>query len=47
MVFEVADRITVLLHGRRAGTLPRLEATMDQVVGMMTGSISVGSISDA
>ena len=39
-VFEVADRMIVLRHGRRVGTLYPNEATMDQAVSLMTGSVS-------
>jgi ABC-type sugar transport system ATPase subunit len=37
-VFAVADRMIVLRHGRRAGTLIPSEATMDQAVSLMTGA---------
>lgn len=37
-VFEVADRIVVLRHGHRVGTLDPRRATMDQAVSLMTGA---------
>jgi ABC-type sugar transport system ATPase subunit len=40
-VFEVADRIVVMRHGRRVGTLDPRTATMDQAVSLMTGALSV------
>lgn len=36
-VFEIADRVTVLRDGRRIGTLPIKEASMDQIISMMIG----------
>ncbi len=37
-VFDVADRIVVMRHARRVGTLdPRID-TMDRAVGLMTGA---------
>ncbi|MBV9282154.1 MAG: sugar ABC transporter ATP-binding protein [Chloroflexi bacterium] len=38
-VFEVADRMIVLRHGRRVGTLTPDMATMDQAVSLMTGAL--------
>ncbi|MCB0055914.1 MAG: sugar ABC transporter ATP-binding protein [Caldilinea sp.] len=37
-VFDISDRITVLRDGKFVGTLPREEATQDEVVRMMIGS---------
>jgi ABC-type sugar transport system ATPase subunit len=42
-VFMVADRITVLRLGRTITTLRREETTLEAVVGMMTGAVSVAS----
>jgi ABC-type sugar transport system ATPase subunit len=39
-VWEVSNRMIVLRHGRRAGTLYPQEATMDQAVSLMTGAVS-------
>jgi fructose transport system ATP-binding protein len=39
-VFEVADRMIVLRHGRRVGTLLPGEASMDQAVSLMTGALT-------
>ena len=39
-VFEVADRMVVLRHGRRVGTLSPRDATMDQAVSLMTGALA-------
>ncbi len=40
-VFEIADRIIVMRHGRRVGTLDPKSATMDQAVSLMTGALPV------
>lgn len=37
-VFEVADRIIVMRHGQRVGTMDPRTATMDQAVSLMTGA---------
>ena len=37
-VFEVANRIVVLRHGRRVGTLNPRATTMDAAVSLMTGA---------
>ncbi|HXN08921.1 MAG TPA: ATP-binding cassette domain-containing protein, partial [Candidatus Acidoferrales bacterium] len=37
-VFEVADRIIVMRHGQRVGTMDPRAATMDQAVSLMTGA---------
>lgn len=37
-VFEIADRIVVMRHGRRVGALDPRSATMDHAVSLMTGS---------
>ncbi|HEV3153301.1 MAG TPA: ATP-binding cassette domain-containing protein [Candidatus Baltobacteraceae bacterium] len=37
-VFETADRIVVLRHGRRVGSLDPKTSTMDQAVSLMTGA---------
>jgi ABC-type sugar transport system ATPase subunit len=37
-VFEVADRIIVMRHGHRVGTLDPRVATMQQAVSLMTGA---------
>jgi simple sugar transport system ATP-binding protein len=42
-VFAVADRITVLRHGRTITTLETSETTLDAVVGMMTGALQVAA----
>ena len=36
-VFEVADRIFVLRHGRQVGDLLTREAAMNDVLGLITG----------
>ncbi|MDQ6674679.1 MAG: ATP-binding cassette domain-containing protein [Chloroflexota bacterium] len=38
-VFEVADRISVLRHGRRVATLERRETSREEIVGLITGAI--------
>ncbi len=40
-VFEIADRIIVMRHGRRVGTLDPKATTMDQAVSLMTGALPV------
>jgi ABC-type sugar transport system ATPase subunit len=40
-VFDIADRIVVMRHMRRVGTLDPKTATMDQAVSLMTGALSV------
>jgi fructose transport system ATP-binding protein len=40
-VFEAADRMIVLRHGSRVGTLDPKSATMEQAVSLMTGAVSV------
>ena len=42
-VFAVADRITVLRHGRTITTLATAETTLDAIVGMMTGAVQVAA----
>lgn len=42
-VFAVADRITVLRHGRTIVTLDKTETSLDAVVGMMTGAVAVAA----
>jgi ABC-type sugar transport system ATPase subunit len=37
-VFEVADRITVLRLGRTVQTLPKMDTSPSEVVGLMTGA---------
>ncbi|MBC5806488.1 MAG: sugar ABC transporter ATP-binding protein [Candidatus Eremiobacter antarcticus] len=44
-VFEAADRIAVMRHGRRVGTLDPRTATMDQAVSLMTGATTLESVS--
>ena len=39
-VFEVADRIQVMRHGRRVGVAFPAKQTMDDVVAMITGARS-------
>ncbi len=39
-VFEVSDRIVVLNRGIKAGDLPRQDATMEDVVGLIVGKVS-------
>ncbi len=38
-VFEVADRITVLRHGRRVRSLERRDTSREEIVGLITGAI--------
>jgi ABC-type sugar transport system ATPase subunit len=38
-IFEVADRIVVLRHGRRVGVRKRDETTREEIVGLITGAI--------
>ena len=38
-IFEVADRIIVLRHGRRVGVRARAETTREEIVGLITGAI--------
>jgi ABC-type sugar transport system ATPase subunit len=38
-IFEVADRIIVLRHGRRVGVRNRDETTREEIVGLITGAI--------
>ncbi len=38
-VFEAADRMIVLRHGTRVGTLDPKSATMEQAVSLMTGAL--------
>jgi simple sugar transport system ATP-binding protein len=42
-VFAVADRITVLRHGRTIVTLDKSETSLEDVVGMMTGALEVAA----
>jgi fructose transport system ATP-binding protein len=42
-VFEVADRMIVLRHGQRVGTLFPKEASMEQAVSLMTGALGTDS----
>jgi simple sugar transport system ATP-binding protein len=42
-VFAVADRITVLRHGRTVATLYKSETSLDAVVGMMTGAVAAAA----
>jgi ABC-type sugar transport system ATPase subunit len=42
-VFAVADRITVLRHGRTVATLYTSETSLDAVVGMMTGAVAAAA----
>jgi len=37
-VFSVADRITVLRHGRKVGTRLKADSSADEIVGMITGA---------
>lgn len=37
-VFAVADRVTILRHGRTVGTVLRAQSSPDQVVSMITGA---------
>ena len=41
-VLEVADRIEVLRLGRRVATFTRAEATLESLVGAMTGALQAG-----
>jgi ABC-type sugar transport system ATPase subunit len=38
-IFEIADRIIVLRHGRRVGIRDRDETTREEIVGLITGAI--------
>jgi ABC-type sugar transport system ATPase subunit len=38
-VFEVADRLVVLRHGRRVGSRAKAETTREEIVGLITGAI--------
>src|SRR5207247_5244317 len=42
-VFAVADRITVLRHGKPCVTLDKSETSLEDVVGMMTGALAVAA----
>jgi len=42
-VLEVADRVQVLRLGRRVATLPAAGATVEQLVGAMTGALDTKS----
>ena len=42
-VFAVADRITVLRHGKTIVTLNTNETSLESVVGMMTGALEVAA----
>jgi fructose transport system ATP-binding protein len=42
-VFETADRMIVLRHGSRVGTLDPKSATMEEAVSLMTGALSATS----
>jgi simple sugar transport system ATP-binding protein len=41
-VMEVADRIQVMRLGRRVATFDRKDATMEQLIGAMTGALDLG-----
>jgi ABC-type sugar transport system ATPase subunit len=41
-IFEIADRIIVLRHGRRVGIRDRDETTREEIVGLITGAIKGG-----
>jgi len=38
-IFQVADRLVVLRHGRRVGIRHRNETTREEIVGLITGAI--------
>ena len=42
-VFEAADRMIVLRHGARVGTLDPKSATMEQAVSLMTGALTAAT----
>jgi ABC-type sugar transport system ATPase subunit len=42
-VFAVADRITVLRSGKTIVTLDKSETSLEAVVGMMTGALTVAA----
>jgi simple sugar transport system ATP-binding protein len=42
-VLQVSDRIEVLRLGRRVATLKTADATMEDLIGAMTGAVSSGS----
>jgi fructose transport system ATP-binding protein len=42
-VFEAADRMIVLRHGSRVGTLDPKTATMDEAVSLMTGAMTASA----
>jgi ABC-type sugar transport system ATPase subunit len=39
-VFEVADRLVVLRHGRRVGTRDAAATTREEIVGLITGAVT-------
>jgi len=38
-IFQIADRLIVLRHGRRVGVRKRDETTQEEIVGLITGAI--------
>jgi ABC-type sugar transport system ATPase subunit len=38
-VFDIADRVIVLRHGRRVGSLMKAETSREEIVGLITGAI--------
>lgn len=38
-VFDIADRIVVLRHGKRVGSRARAETSREEIVGLITGAI--------
>jgi ribose transport system ATP-binding protein len=46
LVFDVADRATVLRLGRRAGTRRISETNREEIIGLITGSLSDGPRGD-
>jgi fructose transport system ATP-binding protein len=41
-VFQVADRMIVLRQGRRVATVNPHEVSMEHVVSLMTGAVTIG-----
>ncbi len=42
-VYEAADRMIVLRHGSRVGTLDPKASTMDEAVSLMTGAVTAST----
>ena len=46
LVFDIADRVQVMRHGRVAGLRPVPATTRDEIVGLITGSVAADSSDD-